>query len=390
MCYRPVKHVLCTIYAYVIDSVPLWILQALSSVDPDSTPRPTLVILQNIEALPTSESFLSLLRAHDTHIVVATNLSTPADGLKKEADHQLLRGCSITQVKPLSVLHVTQRMVHSIFSTAHFTPSNSDQKMLYQIAEKTCGSPDVVDVASALLQKCISECDGENLLDEFTAKTSFAPKGDFVPPAEDATSVPEEEPHPDDITEVVVFISLLINGFQLPSYSYFLLQLLSRFGSAPLPRALVETAQSLVVTAMKSSQGTDPVASLRSARLLRIYPSAVIVPPGGIKGTGGADLEPSFFYVPQLVCDAVTSQLEESDRIFSVTSAYKALQQFSAVPATDATAYGLHIAAGLAKILLQLCDSELDLPCYQEIYRLHVSCRTKLSGTADVKNSSTL
>ena len=357
-------------------------------MDPDSTPRPTLVILENIEALPDSESLLSLLKAQDTHIVVVTNLSMPADGLKKEADHHLLRGGSITQVKPLSVLHVTQRIVYSIFSSTHFTPSNSDQKILYQIAEKTCGSPDVVDIVSALLQKCISECESGDFLEDFTVKTGFAPKRDFVPPPEDTTARSEEEPHSDDTSEVVVFTSSLIDGFQLPTSNYFLLHLLSHFGSAPLPRALVETAQSLVVAAMKSSQGTNPVASLRSARLLRIYPAAVIVPPGGIKGAGGAGLhlEPGFFYVPQLVCDALASRLEESDRIFSVTSAYKALQQFSTVPVTDAMACGLHFAAGLAKIL---CEAQLDLPCYQEIYRLYVSCRTKLSGVPDADSSPT-
>ena len=356
-------------------------IQALSSVEPDSTPHPTLVILENIKTLPDSETILPLLKAHDTHIIVTTNLSTPADGLKKEADHDLLRGCTTTQVKPLSVLHVTQRIVYSILRTVHFTPSNRDQKILYQIAEKTCGSPDVVDMVSALLQKCINDCDSGDFLEEFTTRINFISKRELTPPPRDTTAAAEEEdPYAGTISEITVFTSALISAFQLPSASYFLLRLLSSFGSVPLPRALVETAQSLVVAAMvrKSSQGTNPLASLMSARLLRIYPAAVIVPPGGVKRVEGTDLEPSFFCVPQLVCDALTSHMEDRDKVFSITSAYKALQQFSMVPVTDTTSCGLHFAAGLAKALLERCDSQLNLPCYQELYRLYVTCRSRL------------
>ena len=329
------------------------------------------MILENAKALPNSEALLPLLQDHNAHIVVTTSLAMPADGLRQEAACLLQRGCAITQVNPLSVLHATQRIVHSILKTGHLSPSDSDRKILCQIAEKTCGSPDVVDIASALLQKCSRECDGGDLLEEFTARTkNLSSEREPTPPSSDPTG---NVTHTGSITD---FVSSLIDGSQLPSCSYFLLCIFSCFGCAPLPRAVVEIACHLAVGADDkcNNQGTDPLTYLTSAGLLRVHPAAVVIPLGGSKCTGVGGLEPSFYYVPPLVCDALRSRMEEHDKAFCVSSAYKALEQFSKEPTTDIiTAFVL----GLSSILMDgPWKHAMDDPCYKKIYQLYRTYQT--------------
>ena len=342
-----------------------------------------LVVFDNIQSLPVSEFLHALLKNYNTHIIVTTNLSEPTDNLKKEIDHQLLRGCDITQLKPLSVLHTTQRIVHSILRDDHFTPLNREQEILTHLAESTCGSPTLVDIVSALLQQCIKDSESGDFLGDFTSRVELDLEEARPTPL---PSVKDEDPEV-TTSRASGFTSYLIDGFNLPSPDFFLLSVLSIFGPVPIPRALVEGAQSLVLTAKFGKHCRDgiqnPLENLFSANLVRVYPSPVIVPPGGasmLQATQSIDA--SFYYVPQLVCDALWEKTQGADRVFSITVAYKALLQYSKQLETEENLSGLYFAAGLAKLLVRLCDTNYDLltlNCYREAYRLFVACRTRVS-----------
>ena len=330
-----------------------------------------LVVFDNILSLPAMETLSPLLlKSYNTHVIITTNYTAPVDSLQREIDLQLLRGCDVIPVKPLSVLHTAQRIVHSLVKDSHFTPFNDEQSILDQLSERSCGSPGIIDIASALLHKCKER---EN--------------GDFLKDFAELLTSAQEPPEKED--KLVDFTSKLIDGFQLPASEYFLLCSLVTFGPVPVPRALVEVVQSLVLTAKFGKHSREasynPLSCLLSTKLLRIYPAAVIVTPQGINGVQGTDAP--FYYVPQVVFDALWVNMEEVDKVFSITTAYKALLQFGKEPLTDETSSELHFAVGLAKILVKLCDdnySLINLNCYREAYRLYVSYKTKFMGSSSL------
>jgi len=94
---------------------------------------------------------MTLLRNPNTHIVVISKNYAPPDALLKEVDSQLLRGCRVIDVEPLSMIHTTQRIVHSVLSAHHLAPTNEDQNFFEKLAEFTSGSPVLTDVTTALL-----------------------------------------------------------------------------------------------------------------------------------------------------------------------------------------------------------------------------------------------
>jgi len=374
-------------------------LQTLST----SFSQPVLVVLDNIQSLPDSEYLMALFRSHHTHIIVTLNSSSPPDAIVKEIDTQLLRGTSVIQVKTLSTLHITQRIVHAILSHGHFTPHNKEQHALAHLAERTCGSPAIVDITSALLQRCLEESEqrgeGEREEEEEGFLKEFLKK---IQQPEEELHTPQRPPSPLPSTEGAAvkqedlsqftdtqFTMQLIDACNLPHTDYFLLRILSTFGPVPVPRALVEIAQSLVITAKfgkQSQAGKTPLANLLAVRLLRVYPSTIVVPPSGVQiqrdvKENVSNLESEFYYVPQLVSDALDSKMEQMDQVFSITAAYRSLLQFSREPAAGNRTQ-VYFAAGLANMIVKLCDRNptvIDINCYREIYHLYVTCRANLT-----------
>ena len=341
---------------------------------------------------------MTLLGNHYTHIIVTLNSSVPPDSMVREIDHHLLRGTSLVQVRPLSTLHTTQRMVHAILTCSHFAPHNREQMVLNQLAEKTCGSPEIVDITSSLLQQCLEESEEEEegegegeFLEQFISKIQEPVEGESPilseppspPPSSDEAATVEQEVL-GEFTDTQ-FTLQLINACDLPHTDYFLLCVLSTFGPVPVPRDMVETVQSLVVTAKfgKPSQARNtPLANLLAHRLVHVYPSTIIAAPAGVQEmerAGDKSLESEFYYVPQLVSDALDTKMEQVDKVFSITTAYRALLQFSEELMAGAR---LYFATGLMNIIVKLCDrnsSVIDMNCYREAYRLYVSCKARLS-----------
>ena len=133
----------------------------------------------------------------------------------------------------------------------------------------------------------------------------------------------------------------------------------------------------------KPSQARNtPLANLLAHKLVRVYPSTIIAAPSGVQEmehAGDKSLESEFYYVPQLVSDALDTKMEQVDKVFSITTAYRALLQFSEELMAGAR---LYFATGLMNIIVKLCDrnsSVIDMNCYREAYRLYVSCKARLS-----------
>ncbi len=337
-------------------------MQELQIGDSDG---PTLLIFDNLLSLPPENSCLyKLMGRSSTHIIILLSNYSALDILKKSIDNKLMRGINVMELEPLSELHCTQRLVHGIMSQCDFVPYNREQEILADIAEKTLGSPDLVEAASALLSKLIAAQDDEGdrngFLECFYSKVCCC----------------SDESSYD-------FATRLVKAFSLSECDFFFLSTLSLFGTAPIPRRLVEAIQLLSLTASSElPSGLGPLAHLISSHLLTISPTTIILSPSHPLSSHAltkcrdsyAGTESEFYSVPKVIADAARSCMDEKDLVFSFAVAHRALSKLH----EECTGQGVHRAlgpfmAGMAKILadsLEECNGMED--CYKEVYRTYL------------------
>ena len=399
---------------YMIVSPSLFYsIQALSDILPLRVPLAStphfLVIFDGISSIPLTPFYTSLLKNTNTHIVVTHNATSKPKDLIKTIDHELLRGTNMIDLKPLSPLHATQRLVHAIMKgcdTDDFVPYNEEQKMLSLITDNTGGSPDVVDVAATVCADRLSHGDTDsrrsvleelckNILkrqDSETSSEASEPRREeeeegLIPlpvVAVESTAsnkTPDEERFPLNTISVLGFTINLLKYLNLSQSVFFLLMSLQWFGPIPIPRELIEILQSLIMSANKdqSPSSKTPFDNLLSVKLLRVFPSTVIVQPATSKPLPASLVnsypsattlsyiqDSNYYYVPQLVCDAVRNQMKQIDKDFSLATVLKALQLYSKESRCDLT----H-AAGLANVLSEVSNENVAF--FQEVYRLSLS-----------------
>ena len=99
--------------------------------------------------LPTS--IIPLLQSHNVHIIIISEHNESPDSLYREIDKELIRGCNVHSVEPLSMVHSTQRIVYSVLSEHHLAPARDDQASFMALSDMACGSAIIADSISALL-----------------------------------------------------------------------------------------------------------------------------------------------------------------------------------------------------------------------------------------------
>ena len=280
--------------------------------------------------------------------------------------------------------------------------------MLEEIVELTSGSPGLVEMTNALFQRCLNEAErrpGEDFLQLFASKIPLLSETSVGLPRPASPTTGEVRRAQSTIT---TYTSQLISAFDLPTPDHFILHALSVFGPVPVLQSIVDILLSMVVKATQGMEGPgvgapNPINNLLTCKLLRRYPSPVIVapisagmppastgtpPPSTGTPPSSASVPPSstgrnsgpfktepqscegFCYVPQLISDALWEKMEDEDRAFTVTTAYKALSEFEKRPSLSVTE--LHFAAGLTDIVVLKCErnESLNLNCYKEAYGL--------------------
>ena len=279
--------------------------------------------------------------------------------------------------------------------TDDFIPYNKEQKLLSLVTEHTGGCPDVIDITSTVCAERLSQGDTDSrrkVLEEFHKDVIERQDDDLdeLEQEDNKLAIPVMA-HKEDI---IRFTRNLLKYIDLPQTDHFLLTSLHWFGTIPIPRELIEILQSLITSANKdhTPSSKTPLDNLLSLKLLQVYPSTIIVEPTASTQLSLTSSTPSpsspsfassstldssssglsyvrdsdFYYVPQLVSDAVRHGLEPMDRDFSLVTTLEALKHFVVEESNDLT----H-AAGLAKVLSERPDEQFI--CFQEIYRLCLS-----------------
>ena len=358
-----------------------------------------LVVLDGVKSLPRSEELRAILNSRSCHIIVISYTSQEPEALSKEIDQQLIRGSSPINIQPLSTVHTTQKIVHAVMSRTHFTPLNREQRLLERMAYLTAGCPGLVNVTSVLLQRCMAEaeeeegCDGEEtgFLDLFASRvpllseerptrhTSFS--GDAT-----TTTITTTRSRTGSF-KTDTYLAEVVNALRLPPAHEFVLRTLSIFAPLPIPLSLTDIIQHLVMRATQgSTAGPAPnsISNLLSTKLLRPYPSPVVRPPSSSSSppTGSPSSLPKqekYLFVPQLVQDALWEHMDDTDTVFSITTAYKALQELTNRPHLSDT--DLCFATGLSEALIGKCDTNrscIDDGVYKEVYKLLVGLQLRI------------
>ena len=357
--------------------------------------EPALVVLDDVDSLPQLESLQPLLKAHSTHIIVISHASQPPEELKKAVDQQLIRGCTLISIQPLSTVHATQRIVHCIMSHTHFIPLNREQKLLERTASLTSGCPGLVAMTNSLLEHCLLESKQQGEADFLTLFASKVHLTDEQPsPVYSATGEARPVRARAGSFKTDRYVSELISAFELPPTHLFVLRTLSIFSPQPLPFSLVEIIQYLAAKATQSStvptnrSAPNSISNLLSTKLLRPYPSPIISPPINLSSpqhstsTPTLESQDKYLYVPQLVQDTLWDEMDNTDIAFSITTAYRAILELTSRP--DLSRSGLSNVTGLTETLIAQCDSNRECisdAVYREIYRTLISLQIRSNNS---------
>ena len=375
-----------------------------------------LLIFDGLLTLPSPSSFLrTLIQRNSTHIIfIIEENPFSTENLERQVDMVLLRGTNKTKLLPLSKLHVTQRLVHGIMTKCEFAPYNREQDILANVAERSLGSSDLVDVISALLSRYIDEDEEENT-DEFLERfysevccgdgspscslsyinycsgeekdTNEEKEDEWLDTKEKEEDVNEKKEGEEEIKhkkgekeEPVgnsgrqpsknVFISQLINSFHLSKIDFIFLSTLSLFGTAPLPLSLVEQIQMIVQEACSDPRSIKtPLETLISTSLLNHFPSPVITRPFSPLSPPLSLTETALFYMPQIISEAVQECMDPKDILFSLSTANLGLYS-GCTKSGDKSL--ISFLAGLTQVLLTVAETQ-DEVMYRKIFKTYLS-----------------
>ena len=357
-----------------------------------------------------STSLMDLLKHPDTHIVVISKNYAPPDALLREIDHQLLRGCNIIDVKPLSPIHTTQRIVHSILSAHHLPPTNEDQNIFEKLSQFTSGSPALIDVTAALLLSQMEHNSQNESQDTHDTLVSFNDRlslDEMDPSAKPVTIVrreslkgtaktrtisnnvydnivsirdPEQDPwctsSPYDSWQAV---TTLIHQCSLSAEEKLLLFAVSMFSCSPVPMSVVTEISSMIAKAnQKPHISTSLHSKLFQMQLMKRYPLPIILHPS--LSVQHLSTEPEIVYVPQYITRAVwKDMMSDEDKVMALTTMYIALRTL----ADNLGSSDIGFLAALTSLLMELYELNYELmgkQCYQEVYKLYLHTHTGRKG----------
>lgn len=355
--------------------------------------RQALFVFDSMSCLPDSEALLRMMKSYYIHIIVLFKSCDSTDKLVKEIDRKLIRGCTILKVEPLSLIHSTQRIVHSFMKDHDFTPSNDDQQVFEKLAEFTAGSPLIVDIASQVVHACF-EYEKKpiqfltGLLDLDTTSQATR-RSQTIPTSQSLTRsisgivhevVDDVHNDPQDVWTTNVeydswsSILTLIDACELSSEERLLLNCLSVFSCSPIPLSMItELASVITKSAQKSHLAGTLHCKLVKYKLIHTYPHPVVLHSSVLNNSSQQVVNSNFVHVPLHLSQCIWKSLENVDQIAVYTLIHCAL---TALHQTTLSRSERQFCCALCSLLLESMESNFALvgkECYQEIYSLFLN-----------------
>ena len=366
-------------------------MQVTGTVLTASQTHHLLIIFDCIDQMPLfsdpATSLMALLRNSNTHIVVISKNYAPPDALLKEVDRQLLRGCKIIDVEPLSMIHTTQRIVHSVLKAHHLAPTNEDQNIFEKLAEFTSGSPALTDVATALLLSEVRHDSQDNPQDihdtlvTFKDQLSLDKMGPSTKPvivvsreSPEGTAIVRETSknvydHIDETDQDLwctsstcdswQAVTMLVDQCSLTAEEKLLLFAVSMFSCSPIPMSMVTEVSSMIAKAsQKLHISTSLHSKLFQMHLMKRYPLPVIMHPS--LNTQKQSTEQEFVYMPQVIARAIwKDMMSPTDRAIALSTSYMSLHTLA--DNTSSSDVGWGFLGGLCSLLLEVYELNYEL-----------------------------
>ena len=374
---------------------------------PNNEAQPSLIVLDSLHQLPSDESPLfNFLKRVSLHIVVISKMAITLDSLQTAVDRRLIRGTRIIDVQPLSTIHATQRLVHSVLKNHHLTPSTKEQAIFEKLAEFTTGSPPILNLTSSLLNQSLTQaddCTTSDGLHTFANRVQLAElplsKTRSVP--RDHMSAQPQEPFlctaTRDISREVyetiktrddedVFITnaeydswqvtaVLIRQCNLTPQEQLLLYCLSSFNCCPIPTTYVTELATIITKAVHQPHLASSLANkLEKAQMLKVYPKPSVYHSTLMSGSA-ANVNMDFVYVPRFVAAAVWKDMMcDVDKVMALVTCYKAFK--NALQQQQSRSIEHSFLMGLGSVLVESYELHFKLlgkSCFQEMYKLFLS-----------------
>ena len=384
----------------------VFVVQVTGTVPTASQTHPILIIFDYIDLMPQfsdpATSLMTLLKNPNTHIVVISKNYAPPDALLKEVDQQLMRGCRVIDLEPLSMIHTTQRIVHSVLNAHHLAPTSEDQNFFEKLAEFTSGSPVLTDVATALLLSELKHDSQDKPRDIHETLVNFKNQlslEEIGPSTKPVTVVRREPPkgiavareisknvydHIDSIKETEQdpwctsstydswqAVTMLVDQCSLTAEEKQLLYAVSMFSCCPIPMSMVTEVSSMIAKAsQKPHISTGLQSKLFKMHLMKQYPLPVILHPS--LDTQKQSTEPEFIYMPQYIARAVwKDMMSPRDKVMALSTSFTALRTLAGNMNSSDTGF----LSGLCSLLIEAYELNYELmgkKCYQEVYKLYL------------------
>ena len=344
-----------------------------------------LLILDGLSELPTSECLLQLMKKQYCHCIVLFDNCLSSDTLVHTIEQELVLGCKVHHLEPLSMIQSTQRIVYSVQQVSHFCPNNMDQAIFEKISKKTSGSPVLVNIVACLLTSSLGNVSEEprKVLEDFeeslcaefeqckspsdsssserslssNVHESLSSIGVLSPECRDEWDTPGSYDSWDTLTG-------LLEAGQFDIEAKLLLDCLSHLGSGPIPVNLVSSLSTLIT---RSSGKTHLAGSLLDQLMdkgfVKLYPSPVVFHANLKKET---DVE--FVCVPKYISDYFVKNLDHPDKAVALSVCYRTLSDMSLSYSS--------IVFGLLRSLIDyfgLNSDKFGNQCYSKAYQLYLS-----------------
>ena len=298
---------------------------------PNNEVKQVLFIFDSISQLP--EPLLQLLKSNHIHVIILSKCFEFPDGLVKEINHKLLRGCKIHDVMALAPTHSTQRLVYTLMKTFNFAPMNADQQRIERLVNFTEGSPTIIEIAAQVLLKYYNLVPHDEIFLNFTGSLDS-----------------------DSVTK-------LINSCGLSLQEQLLLNCLSMFGCCPVPLSLV-AKMSYQIARISTLHW-----KLMRYQLMKQYPLPVIFHPHDPNALSQKD--PEFVYVPEHLSQYLWDSMDKADKVAVCNVIYHAIRSVCqhSIPFSVES----WRMCGICSTLLETLDCNYTLigkDCYQQVFSL--------------------
>ena len=369
------------------------------SSQPDTDAQSTLVVFDFSDKVPLQDSPLfDLLKKPNVHIVIISKHSSAPNSLQKAIDRKLLRGTRVIDIQPLSTIHTTQRIVHSVLKHHHLASSNAQQCTFEDLAEFTTGSPAIIDIASSLLVSHLEQATDASTEEALLGFAGVVGLGTLTKPQSVVRNKQQRLLQPpaflavreisqsvyDSISTVQEsedawttnshydswqVITVLIEQCQLSPEERLLLFCLSNLNCSPIPSILVTEMATMIAKASHQSHLASILhTKLEKRNLLKPYPKPVVYHPSLAPHCPG---DTDFVYVPQLIAEAIwKDMMSDVDKVMALGTIYKAFHNLLKQSPSHS------FLLGLCSLLVDSYELHYELvgkECFQEVYRLFLS-----------------